>query len=397
MLSEIVLILAGHPSSYLEEVPEGSSNPSSSPASVLNALHASVHAKEHIPLHPGERVQLNYLATLAHKRSTISGFARSQLEQARRRALKQASVRPGSRRQVALGPDDNDKDVTSHLAPLCGQILRYLEQYDDLVVDMESRILRRDAYIVGARSYVSLATLRAEMQVWDSRLAALSQLVETLIKGPQSDASEQEDEQSPRPAAGLQGWTGGLLIDLLSRMTATGVTRVASMMESLRDAVEDSWKILLKDWICEGVANGSPISLGSSYVSQGPDALVEQDKAATEQTGRSSWRLRPWSLPSSISSVTADAILYIGRAISRVKTHSDMGHLPAALVASHAESIRSDAMRPSRPHAFAKAVLDIKQDVGEWLWRNVLTDQAVLSALNDLYVASLFSLSYFPR
>ncbi|KDN48898.1 hypothetical protein K437DRAFT_255457 [Tilletiaria anomala UBC 951] len=386
MLSEIILILAGHPSSFFEQVAEGSST---LPSSLLSSLSASVQAKEHLPLHPGERAQLEYLATLAHKCSAIKLFATSHIEHARRCALKQASLRPGTRPRKVLSKDgvlldaSGQEERSAHLAPLCARILRHLEGWDDLIVDLEDRILQRDTSLVAARSYVSLATIRVEVQVWESRLNALGRLVGMLLKGPEHSVALSIQQpgadplELPRIAGGLSGWTGGLLIDMLTHMADTGVSRVANLMAELRDAVEDSWKILLCDWICHGTANGSPVSLGSNMISQGPDALVEQDEDGT-------WHLRPHSLPSSISSVTSDAILYGGRAIWRVKTHTEIGHVPAALMAAHVEMLQCPEIRPSTPHAFAKVVLEIKQDVGEWLWRNVLTDQAVISALQDL-------------
>ncbi len=399
MLSEVILILAGHPSSFLEPVASGSSDAqgpdhNAQVNTLIRQLSGSVRAKEDLPLHPGERAQLDYLASLAHRCSIIKSFAQLQLDHVRRRTLEQAARRPASTRsrsqqaRQAKNASTSEDEPTAHMVPLCAQILRSLEAYDELVVELERRLLARDTALVSAESYVSLATIRAEMQIWDTRIAALGRLLESLVRGPEEQVGSASDapEDPQQPASGLTGWTGGLLIDLLARLADTGVTRVAELFAALRDAVEDSWKTLLGDWVCHGIANGSPVSLGSSFVSEGRDALVELIAAdESSNSNVSTWRLRPWALPSSVSPVTADAILYVGRAISRVKAHSEGGQMiPAALMASHRERLRDASVRPSQPHLFAKTIADVKQDVGEWLWRNVLTDQAVLSALQDL-------------
>ena len=400
MLSEVILILGGHASSLFEQ--PGESSTADATSSLLASLTSTIHSKAHLPLHPGERAQLDHLATLAFRCKSIKQFATHHLDAAHRRALRQSSSKPRLHRsgpkirardvtKVDLGAATADsEDITAHLAPLCRGILQYLEQYDELVIDLEARLLARDAAFVGEGSYVSLATLRAEMQIWESRLAALSKLIELLLRGPRdapsSTASQirlqidgEESEELEHPEPGLAGWTAGLLIDLLTHLSETGISRVATMMAALRDTVEDSFKVLLCDWICHGVASGSPVSLGPNLTCAGPDAIVEQTD------DENTWQLTRWALPSSIAPITADAILYGGRAIYRVKSQQSSHHqLPAALMATHLQSLRKPEVRPSKPLLFAKSVMEIKQDVGEWLWRNVLTDQAVLSALQDL-------------
>ncbi|PWZ02435.1 hypothetical protein BCV70DRAFT_205080 [Testicularia cyperi] len=229
-------------------------------------------------------------------------------------------------------------------------------------------------------------------------------------------------------------WTGGLLIDLLSFRASTGVGRVANHMARLRDAVEDSWMNGLVAWICRGEIY-SPATLSDIETArQAPvrkDQLVRwvdfakagaQDGDETMDinnhidtsipnadgleewaaSAASTWIFQKDALPTSISEATADSILYIGRALYTIRTstlsrdvaaeaqarHSTAfgshAQLPPAMTQQHQSILRRPGVRPSRPSELDRAVQSIRNDVSEWIFRNILTTRLVCQSLQNL-------------
>lgn len=323
---------------------------------------------------------------------------------------------------------------SAHLAALCSTLLRLLRSYEALILTTETQILGRSADFVANGAFVSLATVRAAFAQWEAPLAALDRLVDSLVRGPEHErqtpsvtASTQgpssHDHRTAPPRSSVQ-WTGGLLIDLLSQRADTGVGRVSECMCALRAAVEESWLNRLVAWVCYG-DDGTAALDERQGNSQLRDALVEWNDSGSEPlTSKgaspatpeaesqvealvdSPWRFRPHALPRSISATTADAILYVGRALSTVRYSSaaaassagaHVPHrssarsvstsaraLPEGLTAQHVQLLRNANARPSQPLEFAQAIARIRDDVSEWLWRNVLTTETVVGALEAL-------------
>ncbi|KAF8322692.1 hypothetical protein DL93DRAFT_2093269 [Clavulina sp. PMI_390] len=129
MIAELILMLAGHPSSLF--IPSGELDPAFEPY-----------------LHPGERASLEYLARIA----------------LRYRRLK-------STIEVVGG-------ASEYLASMCSAVRIILKEYEALVVTTESRVLHRDDEIVASGSFVPLASLKAIFSEWDAPMAALHALLE---------------------------------------------------------------------------------------------------------------------------------------------------------------------------------------------------------------------------
>lgn len=383
MLSEVLLILGGHPSSLLGAyAPDGTQSSEAadlaaltSEPELLAALAAAVRVRDTVPLRAGERAQLQHLAELGWNARLIRRFAQAQLDRARAQLLRRAASRSSR----------SEERVTAHMAPLCAAILQALDSYQERVLAVERAILERDPSFVASHSFVSLLSIRAELADWHPRLLALRRLVRALLEGPQASQAllaPVNDPNAAKLSTGLGGWTGGLLIDLLAQSADTGIAGVAELMAPLREAVEHSWTNILVDWVCQGTASGGPVSMGSHLVSSGRDALVEQ--------GDADWVLRPYALPRSIPPNVADTILYLGRALHRVKFfaldrgRAEAGPVPQTLLTVYSARLRRTDVRPSRPLMFAQTLLELQQEVGEWLWRTVLTNEAVVSALDDL-------------
>ncbi|EJD54547.1 hypothetical protein AURDEDRAFT_79521 [Auricularia subglabra TFB-10046 SS5] len=192
MLAELLLILAGHPSSLLLE--DG--------RTVTPALAEL--------LHPGEKDVVEFLATIA----------------SRYRRLRQSCASLSTR-------------SSRYVAALCRTLSDLLaREYDTLIIDVEGRVLRRDSSMVATGSYVPLSTIKATFSKWSAPLAALNTLF---------DALEQDCAPATNPL-----WYPGPLLDLLLERASTGVHLVAFVFSTLAHSVQVVWKAQLACFIIHG-------------------------------------------------------------------------------------------------------------------------------------------------
>lgn len=293
MLAEVLLIMAGHASSLLQ--PDGSITPSFAPL-----------------LHPGEQQVLKELADLA-----------SQY-----RKLKLSCSTLGQQSQ--------------YMSSLCATLREVLTEYEDLVVDTEARILRRDSELVANATVVPLSAIKATFATWEVQFTSLCLLLEQLESGP------------PPPYESTR-WPPGPLIDLLLQRSRTGVQRVAAVTNRLALGVQRVWRSHLLAYLVHGVLDPS-------------------DPLARAADG---YKLNPECIPACISPQTREAIAYVGRAVAVV----GMG-VPRRLAVVHARLL--GRVLPQDRYAFDEAVERIKTNISEWLWSNVLTRQDVAVAVECL-------------
>ncbi|KAJ3775174.1 Spc98 family-domain-containing protein [Lentinula raphanica] len=133
MIAEILLVLAGHPSSLFSK---------------NNTVHPSFASL----LHPGEQQCIESLGQIAFRYRTVKNTcAQLQLSSSR------------------------------YISAVCAAINHTLkDEYEMLVIKTEERVLRRDANLVASGSFVPLSSVRATFAEWDAPLAALMSLVEDL-------------------------------------------------------------------------------------------------------------------------------------------------------------------------------------------------------------------------
>ncbi|KAK7058442.1 hypothetical protein VNI00_002076 [Paramarasmius palmivorus] len=291
MISELFLVLAGHPSSLFET--EHTIHPSFSPL-----------------LHPGEQQCLESIGKIALNYRKIKAACKS---------LSSSSSR--------------------YVCALCAAINHILkDEYESLVINTEAKVLKRDANLVASGSFVPLSSIRATFAEWDAPLAALLVLVDEV--------------------QGQKEWQPGPLIDLLLERSKTGVHRIAHIFHLLSQAVERVWRTQLIAFVIHGT-------------------LSTVDPLASE-----SFVLLEGSMPTCVSLQSQDSILYVGRAIATVKAAKWQKQLPPSLVQEHANALES--VYPDERTEFDRVIAQIRTNVSEWLWHNVLTMQAVEDAVDSL-------------
>ncbi|KAJ6621222.1 gamma-tubulin ring complex protein [Mycena sp. CBHHK59/15] len=197
------------------------------------------------------------------------------------------------------------------------------EEYQTLVVDTEAKVLERDSNLVASASFVPLSSIRAVFAEWDAPFATLVTLAEQL-----------EGERS---------WKPGPLIDLLLARSHTGVHRIADILSRLAVAVQRVWRTQLTAFVIHG-------------------SLSPTDPLASE-----TYAILDGSMPSCVSDQSKDSIAY---------------QLPRSLASEHTTLLQD--VLPEDQHAFDRVIFQIRTNVSEWLWLNVLTQKDVEDAVDSL-------------
>ncbi|KAF9486445.1 gamma-tubulin ring complex protein [Pholiota conissans] len=226
-----------------------------------------------------------------------------------------------------------------YICALCATLSHILkEDYESLVVSTEAQVLRRDPALVAGAAFVPLAAVRAIFAEWEAPLAALVALIE-----------EVEKEKD---------WKPGPLIDLLVARSKTGVYRVADIINRISVAVQRVWRTQLTAFLVHG-------------------SLAAVDPLADEDL-----KLTVGAVPSCVSAQSSESIAYIGRAIATVKKVRWQKQLPRDLATEHTTLL--EGALPQQQHAFDLVIAQIRTNVGEWLWLNVLTKKDVDDAVDSL-------------
>ncbi|KAF8140564.1 Spc98 family-domain-containing protein [Boletus edulis] len=228
-----------------------------------------------------------------------------------------------------------------YVCALCATLNQILkDDYESLVVDTEAKILQRDPELVGHGFFVPLAAVRATFAEWDAPLAALESLMTQL---------ESEDQ-----------WLPGSLIDMLLARSRTGVHRISQIMSSLAVAVQRTWRGQLAAFLVHG-------------------SLSPVDPLASDN-----YELLEGSMPSCVSHQSRESVTYVGRAIATVKKKKWESQIPREQALQHASLL--DTVLPEDQYRFDLIISQIRTNVSEWLWLNVLTrkdvEESVVSLAN---------------
>ena len=99
--------------------------------------------------------------------------------------------------------------------------------------------------------------------------------------------------------------------------------------------------------------------------------LVHGSLSSVDPLSDADFTLSKGSIPSCVSAQTRESIAYIGRAIAIVKGAKGQKQPSRDLAKEH--TIMLEDVMPEDQHAFDLVISQIRTNVGEWLWLNVLT------------------------
>jgi gamma-tubulin complex component 4 len=272
---------------------------------------------------------------------TLDGelVGRFSLHPGERQALEALALISFRYRKVKSSCTRLSSSSSRYICALCASLVQILKQeYEALVVDTEAKVLGRDALLVGSGAFVPLSSLLSIFSEWNAPLAALENLMDELQSGKE--------------------WKAGPLMDMLLARSKTGVHRVANILSRLCIAVQEVWRSHLSAFLVHG-------------------SLSDIEPLATRD-----YTLVETSLPSCITLVSRESIQYVGRAIGTVKAVKWQKQLPRELAIEHTRLLQT--VFPEDQHAFDLVISQIRTDVGEWLWHNVLTREDIDNAVDSL-------------
>ncbi|AFR95456.2 hypothetical protein C343_03557 [Cryptococcus neoformans C23] len=347
MLAEILLILSGHSSSFFIPYP--------SPPAAPFTCKASPSLTEY--LHPGEIASLNSLADLAFQYRKIRTWANDTIDCGRKAVLAESlpPSRKGKEREVFMDDKgDNDK-LNQYLMTLAASIIEVLNGYELLIVETEARVLSFDPTVVqDQQGYVPLSSIVATFDRWRAPLTALSQIVDQL-----SSLDRRGDN-----------WSPGRLIDLIVFKSQTGNPFLQGIFSNLAKSLQVLFLTHLVSFTLYGVTSSeSPMTSPSIGRIVGVDPLSPQHRV---------YALNVDMLPVSVEENTRESILYVGRVAATLKREGKS--LPKGLV----DNLRGELMAVKSLEVgdgLKEAVEKARAEVGEWLWRHILTGPQVAEAI----------------
>ncbi|ORX37895.1 Spc98 family-domain-containing protein [Kockovaella imperatae] len=332
MLAEVLLVLSGHPSSFFVSHPSSSSS--------IRSLTVSPKLEEY--LHPGEVSVLNALADLARQSYNVRLWAHS-IQRRGRAAMLNISAKGKQKEHVESVPNQ-------YLSTLASSILDVLTEWDALIVELESRILSLDPEVVQDQAgHVPLSVLLAMVSPWQAPLGELSGLIKTVDS--------------------TRNITPGQLLQLVEDRSQTGNPRIRKILTTLSGALIRLFLAHLCAFILDGLTSteSNPV-LPSLGLDRGPDPLSPKHRL---------YALNGELCPPSLSGSTKESILYIGRVTATLRSKNTA--LPKGTTKDLREVIMS--VKSLEDGSLDKEISRTRSEVGEWLWRNVLTGGQVVQAL----------------
>lgn len=427
MLSDVLLTLAGHDSSLFtivdHVIPDESTGSMKRPWSWTLRLSPAVQG-----VHPGERATLDYLASIAAKYRRVTCFCNAANERARKQFLLDSTHLNNSQSVATASTEDYVL-----IALVTSSILQYLESYQQSVIGVETDILQRNWDIVSIKDnpgsqnhcippFVSLTNIRSRFSDWEIPLTALNELVTTLLEGPSKESPSELASNYGQQPPECPRWSSGQMMDLLAKLSDTGVGPVHKCMSSLLHKVEAAWRQSLISWMCEGESStdssSATLNIGS-IVEWQSDARTDHDiesfldpeapalnnqrsseywKYESDDHGLADWSIKRSALPAWMiaDQEVSSAILYVGRALCKVRSsnisrkagvaplhQNSSSGIPQSLVTGN-RNLLETVWPNSMPLEFKRAVQHIRNDVAEWMWRNVLTPDVVFDAFDTL-------------
>ncbi|KAF7307042.1 Gamma-tubulin RING complex protein [Mycena indigotica] len=243
----------------------------------------------------------------------------------------------GSRyRKLIASCKSQSRSSSRYICAAVSATMSVLSEYQSLVVATEAKVLSRDSNLVASASFVPLSAIRSVFAEWDAPLASLVSLMDQLE---------------------AETWNPGPLIDMLLTRAQTGVHRVAEIMSRLAVSVQNIWTTQITAFMVHGTLSQTDALATTNYV------------------------LRDGSMPACVSEQSRDSIAYVGRAIATVKAAQWQKQLPRRLANEHTQLLQNVLPEDNE---FDQVISQIRTDVSEWLWTNVLTRQDVEEALDSL-------------
>lgn len=199
-----------------------------------------------------------------------------------------------------------DEIAASHRSTICRAAANsvrhtHLARFQTKILDVENRILSKDASIVGAYDIVPLASVVGEFDEWHRVMNWYWSL--TCYMSPQRNASPSEE------------CSGAGLIDKLRAESQTGFPDIEASATELITIAETAWLRQVSSWVLYGKlpAHGAD----DFFVKAERSTEGQPDDVTKDST----------LLPKIVSPATASSILFIGKSIHQVRHYEQHAQL----------------------------------------------------------------------
>jgi hypothetical protein len=325
MIHEVLLALSGHPSPLFDKNTAGG-----------NISHDGVPL-----LSPSEQALLQSIGRL----SELHRELRSQLD------------------AIAL----------SHHSTVCRAAANsirqtHLARFQKKILDVESRILTKDASIVGAYEIVPLASVVGEFDVWHRRMGWYWDLT-CYMRSVHSSRHREE-------------CSGASLIDKLRAEAQTGFPDLETSAMELSRVAETAWLRQVSSWIMHGKL---PV--------HGADDFFIKSDGDSIDGGAARFRKDNDLLPKFVLPTTASSILFVGKSIHQVRHYDQQSQIHAKLQApgvqysqlanAHLKHLSSLSL-PIVPAQMARAVSVIRGSLSQNILQHLLPLEDIMVLLSCL-------------
>ena len=238
-----------------------------------------------------------------------------------------------------------------------------LGEYESLIIELEEKVLKRDEGVVqDLQGHVPLSIIVATFSPWFAPLHSLSELIDRLVR------------ERPSP---------GRLMEILGEKIDTGNPDLARIYARLLTTLEKLFITHLTTFILHGQA---PISssrvMPALALDIGPDTLSPRHR---------SYALNEEMIPRSVGQKSRESLLYVGRVAATLRREAR--ELPRSMVETLRKAFEGivtmneaeeRGVRSRGLEGLDEAIGTARREVGEWLWRHVLTGSQIIDALETL-------------
>ena len=182
----------------------------------------------------------------------------------------------------------------------CATTIRdtHLARFQRKILDVESKILTKDASTVGAYDIVPLAGVVGEFDEWHRRMSWYWDMA-CFMQPPSSSTKA--------PSGG--GCTGAAVIDKLRIEQQTGFPDIESAAVELSKVAETAWLRQLASWVLYG-----------KLPAFGADDFFIQSRKAESEEGEQFFKDKDL-LPKFVTTSAASSILFIGKSLHQVRQY----------------------------------------------------------------------------
>lgn len=258
----------------------------------------------------------------------------------------------------------------------------HLARFQQRILNVESKILQRDASMVGAYNIVPLASVICEFDDWH-RLMAWYWQIACYMRQPKESDDDRANERSA-------GCTTALIIDKLRSETHTGFPEIEVAATQLTKVAETAWLRQLSGWI----AYGKLPSVGAQ------DFFFQWNPLPDGQEFIKKKEL----LPAFVNQRSVSSIVFIGQSLHRVQSHHDASRMSSAIlnfafkdadIASEHLKLLSQLSLPITSSQLSRSVSDIRQSFSRNVLQHLLPLETTIHVLSCLRLFFLMSRGEF--